>query len=108
MSSSKTPDNQIVLYTTPDGRVNIEVLFDHENLWLTQKRMAELFDCSETNITHHIAHIYEEKELDRVAATEESSVVQTEGKRQVTRPVTLYSRISIMQNFRRQKIFPCT
>jgi hypothetical protein len=45
--------------------------------------MAELFDCSETNITYYIAHIYEEKELDRKAATEESSVVQTEGKRQV-------------------------
>ncbi|MFA6858038.1 MAG: RhuM family protein [Treponema sp.] len=53
--------------------------------------MAELFDCSETNITHHISHIYEEKELDKEVTTEESSVVQTAGKRQVTRPVTLYS-----------------
>ncbi|MCK9171605.1 MAG: virulence RhuM family protein [Treponema sp.] len=91
MSSSKTPDNQIALYTTPDGRVNIEVLFDHENLWLTQKRMAELFECSTDNISLHIRNIYKEQELDEKATTGESSVVQTEGKRQVTRPVMLYS-----------------
>ncbi len=91
MSGRKAPDNQIVLYTTPDGRINIEALFDHENLWLTQKRMAELFECSTDNISLHVRNIYKERELDEKATTEDSSVVQTEGKRQVTRPVTLYS-----------------
>ena len=42
MPKKKLPDNQIAFYQTPDGSVNIEVLFARENMWLTQKRMAEL------------------------------------------------------------------
>jgi len=40
----KLPDNQIAFYQSPDGSVNIEVLYAKENIWLTQKKMAELFD----------------------------------------------------------------
>ncbi len=39
----KVPDNQIAFYQSPDGLVNIEVLFAEENIWLMQKKMAELF-----------------------------------------------------------------
>ncbi|WP_353282437.1 hypothetical protein [Wolbachia endosymbiont (group A) of Myopa testacea] len=38
--------NEILLYTTPDGDVRIDVLYRDENIWLTQKRMAELFDVN--------------------------------------------------------------
>jgi len=44
----KLPDNQIAFYKSPDGSVNIEVLYAEENIWLTQKKMAELFDTTPT------------------------------------------------------------
>lgn len=86
----KIPDNQIAIYQTPDGDINIEVLYANENIWLPQKRMAELFGCSADNISLHLKNIYNEKELDESATTEVFSVVQNEGKRQVQRKVTCY------------------
>ena len=65
----KLPDNEIAFYQTPDGNVNIEVLYAQENIWLTQKRMAELFECSSDNISLHLKNIYKEKELDEKATT---------------------------------------
>lgn len=90
------PDNQITVYQTPDGGINIEVLYANENIWLTQKRMAELFDCSADNISLHLKNIFKEKELDEFSTTEVFSVVQTEGKRQVAREVTCYSLEAII------------
>ena len=57
------PDNQIAFYQAPNGSVNIEVLYAEENIWLTQKKMAELFDTTPQNITQHIKNIYDKKEL---------------------------------------------
>ena len=87
----KLPDNQITVYQTPDGNINIEVLYANENIWLSQKRMAELFGCTADNVSLHLKNIYKEKELDENATTEEFSVVQKEGIREVTRNVTCYS-----------------
>jgi len=89
--SKKLPDNQITVYQTPDGGVNIEVLYSNENIWLSQKRMAELFDCTPDNISLHLKNIYRERELDEAATAEDFSVVQTEGNREVTRTITCYS-----------------
>ena len=87
----KLPDNEIAFYQTPDGNVNIEVLYAQENIWLTQKRMAELFECSSDNISLHLKNIYKEKELDEKATTEDFSVVQQEAARKVTRKITCHS-----------------
>ena len=87
----KLPDNQITIYQIPDGNINIEVLYSKENVWLSQKRMAELFDCSSDNISLHLKNIYKEKELDEAATAEDFSVVQKEGNREITRKVTCYS-----------------
>ena len=87
----KTPDNQITVYQTPEGGINIEVLYANENIWLPQKRMAELFGCSADNISWHLKNIYKEKELDGLSTAEVFSVVQIEGKRKVTRSVIRYS-----------------
>jgi len=91
MNKKKFPDNQIAVYQTPDGSVNIEVLYANENIWLTQKRMAELFGCSADNISPHLKNIYQEKELDARETAEDFSVVQKEGNREVSRTVTCYS-----------------
>lgn len=88
---NKLPDNQIAIYQSHDGSVNIEVLYANENIWLTQKRMAELFDCSTDNISLHLKNIYAEHELNETATTEYFSVVQIEGSREVARKVKSYS-----------------
>lgn len=92
----KIPDNQIAFYQSPDGSVNIEVLFAEENIWLTQKRMAELFDCSTDNISLHLKNIYQENEVDKKSTAEEFSVVQKEGGREVSRKVSFYSMEAII------------
>jgi hypothetical protein len=50
--------NNFVLFTTPTGKVNIDVLFENETLWLTQKQMAELLETTPQNITSHFKNIY--------------------------------------------------
>lgn len=61
----KELENEITFYNSPDGRVTIEVLYAEENIWLTQKKMAELFETTPKNITLHLKHIYEENELEK-------------------------------------------
>jgi hypothetical protein len=92
----KIPDNQIAFYQSLDGSVNIEVLFAEENIWLSQKKMAELFNCSADNISLHLKNIYQDNEADQNLTTEEFSVVQKEGKREVSRKVSFYSLEAII------------
>jgi len=87
----KTPDNQIVFYQSPDGSVNVEVLFADENIWLTQKKMAELFDTTAQNITQHIKNIYKDKEIEEQATCKDFLQVQTEGMREIERNMAFYS-----------------
>ncbi|GBE17384.1 hypothetical protein BMS3Abin15_01229 [bacterium BMS3Abin15] len=56
-------NSQIVLYTTPDGKVKIDTIFQDETIWLTQKKMAELFDVQRPAITKHLKNIFESGEL---------------------------------------------
>ena len=74
--NKKIPDNQIAIYQTPEGGVNIEVLYANENIWMPQKRMAKFFGCTADNISLHLKNIYQEKELNKSATAEEFSVVQ--------------------------------
>lgn len=94
--TKKIPDNQIAFYQSTDGSVNIEVLFAQENIWLTQKKMAELFACSADNISLHLKNIYSDKEVDENLTTEDFSVVQSEGDREVKRKVKMYSLEAII------------
>ncbi len=96
MKNKKIPDNQITVYQTSEGGINIEVLYADENIWLPQKRIAELFGCSSDNISLHLKNIYKEKEIEESSTTEVFSVVQFEGKREVSRNVTCYSLEAII------------
>jgi hypothetical protein len=73
--SKKLPDNQITVYQTAGGNINIEVLYANENIWLPQKRMAELFGCSADNVSLHLKNIYKDRELEESATAEDFSVV---------------------------------
>jgi len=56
--------NNVIIYTTDDGQVNIDVRLEDENVWLTQNAIAELFDTTRNNITMHIKNIFNEGELE--------------------------------------------
>ncbi len=88
--------SNLILYTTDDGKSQIQLRSDLGTVWLTQLEMAELFDATKQNISLHLKNIIEDGELDAVATIKESLTVQTEGTRQVQRPVTLYSLDAIL------------
>jgi hypothetical protein len=96
MNDSDHIHGEIIIYQTPDSLTVLDVRIEHETIWLSQKQMAELFDCSADNIGLHLKNIYNEMELSEVATTEEFSVVQIEGKRKVVRKLFLYNLDTII------------
>ena len=72
------------------------MIYHEESVWCTQKAMAQLFDCSTDNIGLHLKNIYEIGELRQEATTENFSVVQTEGERQVNRSLKFYNLDAII------------
>jgi len=92
----ETSRGEIVLYQAPDGKVELNVRLERESLWLSQKQMSMLFDKDTDTIGLHLRNIYKEGELEESATTEESSVVQKEGKRQVRRNVRLYNLDAVL------------
>ena len=80
--------NQITFYETESGKIKVEVRYQNENLWLSQKLMAELFECSTDYISFHLKNIYQEKELEESATTEEFSVVQKVVEMNIENPQT--------------------
>lgn len=90
------PPGELILYTTEDGRSQIRLRAGQQTVWLSQRGMAQLFDVSQDSIGLHLKNIYEDGELSRWATTEESSVVQIEGEREVLRPLTLYNLDAIL------------
>ncbi|EKD29967.1 MAG: hypothetical protein ACD_78C00197G0002 [uncultured bacterium (gcode 4)] len=92
----KLPDNQIVFYQSSSWWVHIEVMYAEENIWLSQKKMAELFDCSSDNISLHLKNLYKEKEIIELSTAEDFSVVQKEGDREISRSITFYNLEAII------------
>ena len=81
----------IEIYQTADGQTQVAVRFEQESVWLSQAQMAALFDTGSDNISLHLKNIFIEHELDEAATTEDFSVVQSEGKRQVKRRLKHYN-----------------
>lgn len=74
----------------------VQVVYHKESVWCTQKAMAQLFDCSSDNIGLHLKNIYETGELAQEPTTENFSVVQSEGERQVNRKLKFYNLDAII------------
>ncbi|MEI8343714.1 MAG: RhuM family protein [Candidatus Moraniibacteriota bacterium] len=89
-------NNKIILYKTEDGRTEIEVSLEGETVWLSQKQMAELFDCSVDNISLHLKNVYAEGELTEKATVEDFSIVQKEGNRAISRQIKAYNLDAII------------
>ncbi|MGF1613109.1 MAG: RhuM family protein [Gammaproteobacteria bacterium] len=90
------PRGEVVLYQAADGQVSLDVRLERESLWLSQRQMSELFDKDTDTIGLHLRNIYGEGELEESATTEDSSVVQTEGRRQVRRRVRIYNLDAVL------------
>ncbi|HEX9654979.1 MAG TPA: RhuM family protein, partial [bacterium] len=84
-------ESQILLYRAEGGKTQIQVKLQDETVWLTQAQMAELFQRNVPTINEHIKNIYEEGELDEEPTIRKFRIVQTEGKRRVTREVDFYN-----------------
>lgn len=82
---------EFLLYTAPNGAIKVEVLLSNETIWLTQKRMAELFRVGVAAISKHLDNIYESGELQREATVSVLETVQQEGARQVTRKLEYFN-----------------
>ncbi len=87
--------NDIIFYNNLDGDVKIEVIYNNETFWLSQKRMAELFACSTDNISLHIKNIFKGKELDSDSVTEEFSATAADGKNYKTKFYNLDAIIAV-------------
>lgn len=96
MRNEITGRGEVLLYSDENGKEYVSVVFKDETFWLTQKGMAELFDCSTDNISLHLKNIYADGELEQTATTEKISVVRTEGTREVSRTLDHYNLDAII------------
>ncbi len=88
--------HEILLYTGPDGTVRVEVTFEDETFWLTQRRMAELFGVDVRTVNEHLVNIFRSSELEQESTIRKFRIVQTEGTREVAREVEFYSLDAII------------
>lgn len=88
-------DNKILIYTSDDGQVKIEVRLEDENVWLTQNAMAKLFDTTRNNITMHIKNIFKEGELQENSVSKDSLLTASDGKNYKTKLYNLDVIISV-------------
>jgi hypothetical protein len=76
---------------TGDSKDSIEMRYEDENIWITQKLMAELYDVEVSTINEHIKKVYNDSELEENSTIRKFRIVQTEGNRQVTREINHYN-----------------
>jgi hypothetical protein len=81
---------------TGNSNASVEMRYENENLWLTQKMMATLYDVSVPAINQHLKRIYADNELEREATVKQYLTVQTEGDREVQRKIDHYSLQAII------------
>ena len=89
--SPRDRTTEFLLYTAPNGAIKVEVLLSNESIWLTQKRMAELFGVGVAAISKHLDNIYASGELQREATISILETVQQEGSRKVARKLEYFN-----------------
>jgi hypothetical protein len=86
----------MLLYAAEDGSARVQVRFEGDTLWLSQRQIAELFDVSVPTVNEHVAGIYEDEELEPAATIRKFRIVQSEGNRSVSRLVDHYSLPAVL------------
>lgn len=87
--------NEILLYTTPNGKVKVEIYLQNETVWLTQQKIADLFRVDRTVITKHLRNIFETKELDQNSVCAKIAHTAADGKAYLTQFYNLDAIISV-------------
>jgi hypothetical protein len=87
--------SDILLYTTSQGKVKIEVIYENETFWLSQKRMAELFDVESNTITYHLKEIFKSSELEENSVTRKIRATAADGKNYNTQFYNLDAVIAV-------------
>ncbi len=88
--------SNILLYKTPQGETRVEVIFNSETFWMSQKRMADLFGVDVRTINYHLGQIYQTGELTKEATIRKIGIVQPEGEREVERTPLFYNLDAII------------
>ena len=94
--TSNNLSSNILFYKTSQGEVKIEVIFNNETFWMSQKRMAALFGVDVKTINYHLGQIYESGELQEEATIRKIQIVQQEGEREVERSPMFYNLDAII------------
>lgn len=89
-------ESSIILYTTPQGKVTVDIHFENETFWMSQKKMGELFGVEVNTINYHLKEIFRSGELEESSTIRKFRIVQTEGKREVSREVEFYNLDAII------------
>src|ERR1035437_8580697 len=87
--------NEILLYTTPNGNVKLEIYLQNETIWLTQQKIADLFGVDRSVITKHLKNIFENKELDKNSVSAKIAHTAADGKTYTTQFYNLDAIISV-------------
>ncbi|MFW5728012.1 MAG: virulence RhuM family protein [Spirochaetia bacterium] len=87
--------NQVAIYETPDGKIRIEVRFEDENLWLSQKLMAELFGVNVRTINEHLQNIFRSNELQEDSVIRKFRITAADGKSYNTKFYSLEAIIAV-------------
>ena len=83
--------NQIEIYRSADGNIELNVKLENDTVWLTQSQMAELFGVDRTSVVRHIKNIYATQELDEASTCAKNAQVRLEGSRRIVRDIPFYN-----------------
>ncbi len=87
---------EFLIFSAQSGGDGIEVRYEDQTIWLTQKLMAHLFDVDVRTVSEHLRNTYEQGEIDRAATIRKFRIVQTEGSREVSREIEHYNLDAII------------
>lgn len=91
MSSELQNTGKILIYQNEKGDTKIDVYFEEDTIWMTQRSIAELYQVDVRTINEHIGNILADNELDEIATIRKFRIVRQEGSRQVQREVKHYN-----------------
>ena len=94
--SSPIPGGEVIVYESKDGEARVDVRFDKETVWLTQRQMADVFQTTPENVLMHLRSVFSSEELEPETTTKDFLVVRSEGQRKVRREVRHYNLDAII------------
>ena len=94
--TSQKPHSQIILHQTSDGKTKVDVRFEGETVWLTQKLLADLFGTTTANINMHLRNIFKSGELDENSVIKDFLITASDRKQYKTKHYSLEAIISAL------------